>query len=305
LFHQVLTLLAMVDARFPDSATDRREGRDQILSFLDLLGDAAGSAKLNELAASGNIDESLAAKGAQGLANWMRDSKDAAAQKIVLDQMEALAKANPNNDSLAKTLMVMSNLGPASAENSKRATNIVSTVLTGQAAKDYQAYMAQRNEADAAAGDLKALENKPLVIKGTTVDGKAFTTADWKGKVILVDFWATWCGPCRGELPNVKKLYSAYHDKGFEIVGVSCDNAADDLTNFLKDDGGMPWPQIFDAAHPGWSPIATGFGINGIPTMFLIDKAGVLRTVEARAKAKDLVPKLLEETPATEPAVAK
>jgi peroxiredoxin len=113
-----------------------------------------------------------------------------------------------------------------------------------------------------------------------------------------VDFWATWCGPCREELPRVKKAYADFHDKGLEVLGVSNDYKADDLTKFVAADPAMPWPQLFDpaaAAQHKWHPITEGFGINGIPMMFLIDKKGVLRTVEARENFEEEIPKLLAE----------
>ena len=153
------------------------------------------------------------------------------------------------------------------------------------------------NGAFAADQKLKSFENKPLAIAGKQVDGKDFTTADWKGKVILVDFWATWCGPYVEELPRVKKIYADYHDKGLEILGVSNDTDVQALKDFVVKDQ-MPWPQLFDgaaASQQQWNPITLGFGINGIPTMFLIDKKGVLRTVEARENMEDLIPKLLAE----------
>jgi thiol-disulfide isomerase/thioredoxin len=75
--------------------------------------------------------------------------------------------------------------------------------------------------------------------------GEPLSIAKFKGKVVLVDFWATWCGPCRGELPNVLAAYKKYHDKGFEIIGISLDRDENALKSFIKENG-MVWPQYFD-----------------------------------------------------------
>jgi thiol-disulfide isomerase/thioredoxin len=104
------------------------------------------------------------------------------------------------------------------------------------------------------------------------VAGAPLSVGKYKGKVVLVDFWATWCGPCRGEIPNVVATYAKYHDQGFEIVGVSLDQDKDKLLSFTKDNN-MTWPQYFDGQ--GWqNKLAVKYGIESIPATVLIDPQG-------------------------------
>jgi thiol-disulfide isomerase/thioredoxin len=104
------------------------------------------------------------------------------------------------------------------------------------------------------------------------VMGQPLSVANLKGKVVMIDFWATWCGPCRGEIPNVVATYQKYHDKGFEIIGVSLDSDQQRLLAFIKENN-MTWPQYFDGQ--GWSnKLAVKYGIESIPMTFLLDGNG-------------------------------
>jgi thiol-disulfide isomerase/thioredoxin len=107
----------------------------------------------------------------------------------------------------------------------------------------------------------------------TDLNGKPLSIASRKGKVVLLDFWATWCGPCRAELPNVIATYKKHHNDGFEIIGVSLDNERDALDSFLKQQDGMTWPQFFDGQ--GWSnKLAVKYGVESIPFAVLIGPDG-------------------------------
>jgi thiol-disulfide isomerase/thioredoxin len=123
------------------------------------------------------------------------------------------------------------------------------------------------------------LKSKPLDLKFTALDGQSVDLAKLRGKVVLVDYWATWCPPCREQVPSVAAAYQKYHDKGFEVVGISLDQDKDALTSFIKDHG-MAWPQYFDGK--GWdNDISSKFGIDAIPAMWLLDKKGMVVTTDA------------------------
>ena len=106
--------------------------------------------------------------------------------------------------------------------------------------------------------------------------GKPLSIARFKGKVVLLDFWATWCGPCRNELPNVLKTYEKHHADGFEISGISLDRDQDreKLDGFIKEKK-MTWPQFFDGKY--WqNKLATKYGVNSIPATYLLDGEGTI-----------------------------
>jgi thiol-disulfide isomerase/thioredoxin len=136
------------------------------------------------------------------------------------------------------------------------------------------------------------LKSKPLDLKFTAVDGREVDVSKMRGKVVLIDFWATWCGPCVAELPNVLKAYKELHPKGFEIVGISLDSDKEKLESFVKEKG-MDWPQFFDGK--GWkNEISSNYGINSIPAMWLVDQKGMVIDTAARANLEEKVAKLLK-----------
>lgn len=138
----------------------------------------------------------------------------------------------------------------------------------------------------------------PFAISGQLTSGTMFSTTELKGKVILVDFWATWCGPCVAEFPKLKKFYAQYRDQGFEIVGVTNDFVPGALDKYLAANPDVNWPQLADptaTAMQEMNPIARKFGVSLLPTMFLIDRNGILRSISARSEYEKLIPSLLAE----------
>ncbi|MBP6602348.1 MAG: TlpA family protein disulfide reductase [Verrucomicrobiales bacterium] len=111
-----------------------------------------------------------------------------------------------------------------------------------------------------------------MAIAFTDLAGKEIDLSTMKDKVILVDFWATWCGPCVAEMPNVIAAYEEHHKNGFEVVGISLDEDKSAVEKFVSDKK-MPWPQYFDGK--GWeNEIAQKYGIRSIPATFLVGKGG-------------------------------
>jgi thiol-disulfide isomerase/thioredoxin len=147
--------------------------------------------------------------------------------------------------------------------------------------------------ASATRAQSSAVIGKPLDIKFTALDGREVDLSKMAGKVVLVDFWATWCGPCVASLPDVKAAYDKLHAKGFEIVGISFDSDKPKLEHFVSDQN-MAWPQFFDGQ--GWqNKFGQQFGIDSIPTQWLVDKKGNLRDLDGREDLETKVEKLLAE----------
>ncbi len=106
-----------------------------------------------------------------------------------------------------------------------------------------------------------------------TLDGKEVSLSDLRGKVVLINFWATWCPPCRSEMPLFERVYREYKDKGFEILAVSTDSSLEPVKKFVKD-----YKLSFKIAYDDKN-VAGLYGIQGLPTSFLIDRDGKILKV--------------------------
>lgn len=139
-----------------------------------------------------------------------------------------------------------------------------------------------------------AVGSEPIAFNVKSTTGETLSPERYKGKVLLLDFWATWCRPCTAEMPHVKQVYAKYKKAGFEIVGISLDRSRSSLDQYVEKNG-ITWPQYFDGKF--WqNDIATRYGVRSIPTTYLIDRKGKIRYKSLRGKQlEDAVNQLIAE----------
>lgn len=122
----------------------------------------------------------------------------------------------------------------------------------------------------------------PFAFQAKATNAQTVSIAKYKGRVLLLDFWATWCGPCVAEMPNVKATYAKYHAQGFDVLGISLDLEPKALSDFIKAQK-IAWPQVYDTASKG--KIANLYGVRAIPFAILIGRDGKIAAVDVRGEA--------------------
>jgi len=153
-----------------------------------------------------------------------------------------------------------------------------------QRKKDLAAEKSLSEDKPVSAKNLKKGDPVPD-FKAETLDGQTISLHDFRGKVVLLDFWATWCGPCRPEIPRIRESYLKYHDRGFEVIGISLDKDRKKLETFIEEKK-VIWPQIFDGK--GWnSALARLYGVHSLPRPILLDRETRVYMPNARGKHLD------------------
>ena len=128
-----------------------------------------------------------------------------------------------------------------------------------------------------------ALVGKQLPLEGYSIEGKKLNMSHYRGKVVLVDFWATWCGPCRAEIPNIMANWEKHHDGGFEVIAISTDRDLPKLKEFVAKEN-PPWVVIADKSPKTRESMAYRYNVRSIPRFILLDRSGKVVSVNCRGK---------------------
>jgi thiol-disulfide isomerase/thioredoxin len=262
--------------------------RLQALQYLQQLGEPNAGDKFNQAIAAAIADRrpdvneiGMKFHIELGLGMWSKLNEQQRSG-LIDTVIQFVSRGTPDESKLQMIMAVVDYIGdsPGSEQFAKRLLDATIPLYKSSNNADLQSIVPMLE----GIARRMALPGNPIEIGGTLLDGSQFDWASYRGKVVLVDFWATWCGPCRAEVPNILKMYSAYHDKGFDVVGISLDEKPEQAETYVKQTG-IPWVTLFnqDETQRGWEhPLATYYGITGIPRAILVDQAGNVVSMRAR-----------------------
>ncbi len=241
--------------------------------------------------------------------DWFAETEELAGQYLKVDPdgpVKALAQiiltmgqaqAGHYDDALARHRELIQGLDPNEQEEfaSSFSDSLASAAIAaGQFAAARQVYTTllarfedSPNLRQKVQSDLKRLDQigKPVpAFTAEDIRGQAIRLAAYRGKYVLLDFWATWCGPCVAELPRLQAAYQSYHDAGFEIIGISLDESKAAVVDFVKVRK-IPWRQVHNAG--GANDLIESLGVTSIPATYLIDPEGTILRIDLRGKALD------------------
>jgi len=199
--------------------------------------------------------------------------------RLANDVQDFLAAASPTTDDADLALTLATALEDFGPEDLAEQTYVrFGKLLVGSTDPD----VAKDGEFLLGSARRMKLVGQPIELSGTTTDGRPFDIASLRGKVVLVDFWATWCGICVADMPRLTRYLETYRDRGFEIVGVSCDDEREALDKFLKQRQ-LSWTTLHDADRGPDHPAAMRYGVAAFPTQFLVDPQGTVVSVNPTA----------------------
>jgi thiol-disulfide isomerase/thioredoxin len=171
------------------------------------------------------------------------------------------------------------------SNNSELAATVYEDLAKSMSESDDKLLQARAGKMVGAARRMR-LPGKFMEISGTTTEGKEFDWDAYRGKVVLVDFWASWSAPCRREVPNMKRNLAAYGKRGFEIVGINLDLTLTACEKYAEKEQ-LSWTNLMSHkdGERGWAnPLATHYGISATPTAILVDQEGKVVSLAARGK---------------------
>jgi thiol-disulfide isomerase/thioredoxin len=240
--------------------------------------------RLASYAAYSLIDADFAMKNDEDGANFVAN------QKKWMAELEKFLERFSETEEAAPVLFHLANANEFNADEAKAHEQYE------RLAKDYAATEAGKK----AAGALKRLDlvGKPLTIAGTGLANETVDSSKYRGKPVLIVFWASWATPVKQDLPELVKLYDKYKKDGLEIIGVNLDNERAELAAFVKENR-ISWPQIFEAGGMD-SRLAVDYGIILLPSMFLVDSEG--KVVNRNLRTSSEVDRQLAKMLATKPA---